>query len=103
MIMLATVLVRYGPPPSAAEDCVPSPTNTCKEAGSDESESFGATNATHLQMSYRTVSRQDWVNAPIAEKDGMLTSFGEIVMANDEIPYMRALAKQVVSGSPNGA
>lgn len=58
---------------------------------------FGATNETHLHMSFRTVTRKEWTAAPTVLKNGVLTSFGEVVMTDEETPYMKALANSLVA------
>lgn len=85
--------------PTKPEHCVPNATHTCFNNNEVQRHTnFGRTNETHLQMSYRAVSRKEWSGAEVTVKDGVLTAFGEIVMADDEQEYMSALAKQVVKG-----
>lgn len=84
---------------SAVGGCVPNATHTCYTNNATQQHGhFGRTNDTHLQLSFRSVTRDQWAAAEIEVKDGVLTSFGEVVMAEDEAEYMKALAKQVVKG-----
>jgi predicted O-methyltransferase YrrM len=85
-----------------ADKCSPNATHTCYTNPKPYNVDFGTTNATHLTLAYREVSHQEWRSAEVAVHAGLLTAFGEIVMAEDETEYMHALAKQVVKGQ-NGS
>jgi len=58
---------------------------------------FGEVNSTHYTLAYRQVTREQWQQADVKEDAESLTAFGEVVMARDEGPYMRELAKVVTS------
>ena len=67
-----------------------------RASSAQPNEEFGPENSAHMMLTYRTVTRDEWRVAEIADTDaGELTAFGEIVMARDETAYMRKLVERV--------